>query len=443
VYFVNLQGKFSRTNPFFATPRQELKYLHDWNSTPAAFPLSGFLNLGKATDVRRYSDSTNFVVYRQAWDRHPLPYSNASDYGISLQLAGQEKVLAPSNSAWKEYSPYLTQADLLERQANGEDVTEELADNALEIEEWEALYDTPETFWIEPNVTWHRNWGYYSKKISSKLTYAVLNTGQAFEPYDPFDTDNYKVTEGNTYGSDEVAAPKLDPSVANDLRIGLIPRIWEYTLNYTSWHAQELFSPSELRIWKRSASYNGELCSITTPYFRYLVPGPYQGINKFTVNDPEYPDGVFHPSGFLSNVQNNFSYVETNGLPINFDDVHLFNKVGGPDGSSGVSTSGLGFANLEDEAFEDDPEEPGQPRILFERSDSTISVTEKDLSPGDLVGFFSFNSAGYHVWKKTAESRGASIYSGVFDNYSGNIWKSRQRDFEDYDPSSLYVHLSA
>lgn len=444
IHFINQQSEFSRTNLFRSLPEQELKYQHKWNSTPFDFP--GFLSLGKTTNVRRYFSSGvgDFVVYRQAWDKHPLPYTNANDYGITLKLGGQTKALAPANSEWKAYSPYDTQADLLERQANGEDVTAELVNNAYEIEEWEATFQSPETYWIEPNVLWHRNYGFYRKRLSKRSTYAIENTGIAFEAFDPFDTVNYKVTEGD-FSAAEVAAPQLDPKQANDLRIGLIPRRWQYTLTYTGWFYQDIFSPVDSRIWQHENTFDGEMWAITLPYYEYLSGGE---INEFEIQETEYAAGLF------SGVTHNFSSLETDGIPAPFDQTYLVRKIE----LSPFDIPGLGDANLEDGDFGNDPDHPGNTRVLFERSDATIAITEKDLSAGDLVGLFSTDAGNFYVWRKTSAARGASIYSGgydsissnlkpaahdiaVFDNYINPSWQSRSRDFTYFDPLGDYTHL--
>jgi hypothetical protein len=423
IHFLNQQSIFSRTNVFFATPKQELKYLHQWSTDPFTF---GFLSLDKNFGVRRYSDSTSFVIYRDGWNRHPLPYANADDYGISLKLGAVSKPLVEANPDWVAYEP--------------DD------DNEFEVDEWEAAYDSDFTFWIEPNVTWHRNYGFYKTKPARKSTYAVENSGIAFEPFDPFDTTNYKVTEGE-FADSEVAAPRLSPSKANDLRLGLIPRRWEYTLEYVGWHYQDVFSPvPESRIWKKDYLYNGELPAITLPYFEYNTPSTYAGINKFPVQTSEWDAGLF------SSITSSFDSVETDGLPVGFDNIYLFRKL---ELSPTPVTAALIDVELPFETG--DLDHPGNDRTLFERSDATIDITEKDLAAGDLVGLFSVNGQAFYVYRKTSEVRGASIYSGpydsiqldarnfyppLFDDYINPSWQSRTRDFAYFDPSNVYAHYT-
>jgi len=435
VFFLNQQSEFSRVDPFRFRPKQELKYIHKWIANPLDFPAGGYLSLGKGTEVRRYfsSGAGDYVVYRDAWNKHPLPYQFAADYGVSFKLGGQTKVLAPATEQWKAYSPYDTRDDLLELQERGQDVTAELANNAYEIEEWEAAFRADKTYWVEFLRDHHRQWGFYRKRLSKQSTYSIESTGPCFEPFDPFDTDQYKVTLGS-FASAEVAAPQLKSGVDNDVRFGLIPRAWSFTVNYTCWFFQFTFSFPVGRIWKRDFTIEGEAFAPTLPHIQ-----PQSGAlapNEFPYQTSEWADGLF--TGITTTDQ----MLDTTGLPAPSDTTYKFLKL----------------APFPEEEFDftNAPESGGNSRWPIERSDCSISISERNIEPGELVGMFEVNGLSHNVFRKTTATRGAAVYSGDynspfgpglafvlvdFDDYINPSWQSLSRDYSYYDPHNLYLHV--
>jgi hypothetical protein len=431
IHFLNQQSEFLQV-PQFDTipPERELRYQNKW--VPDAFVLAN-LSLNKNVGVRRYSDATTFVTYRQAWDKHPLPYETASDYGITLKLNGGTKNLSPANDEWIAYEPDL--------------------DNANEVAEWAAAYGSAQTFWVPINTDWHRKYGYYEKKLARRYTYAIASSGN-FEPFDPFDTVNYKVTQG-AYADPEVAAPRLNHKEVNDLRFGLIPKIWDVAVTYFSWWYQPdpTFTVPN-RIWKRSNSVSGIMTAITTPYFNEVGGFTLANCNKFTVNFTDFDGG-----GVTSHFSTwNHSQVieETDGIPAPFDDIHrVIHMELLQLSSSEYIMSRIGARDL---TFTNEGDFPANSKEHLDSTHATLAITERDRAAGDLVGIFSLNEELFRVYRKTADVRGGVIYSGGhdgllgarstafypdFDTYTNPIQSRTDIDFNYYDPTNALDHMTA
>jgi hypothetical protein len=436
VTFLDQQVNFQQSSPRFIPPYRELRW------TPSYMPgNAGILpSLDMSTNVRRYSDATTFVTYRQAFDRMPLSFLHAQDYGLSFVLNGTGYSLAPATPQWVERkSPAQRQADLIALdEETGSDHSAEIALLDYEIAEWEAAYETPQTYWNPINLEWSRNYATFEKKLTANSSFAVDCSGQNFESFNPFDTVNFKMTQGD-FEDDEVAPSRLRAKVRRaityDLRIGLIAQRWNFTVQYLAWHYQARFDANPSRVVKHVRNESGSVKATTAP----LVDSVFS--NVYPKQESEYEAGVF------SSITHTSSSTTLTGLPDEANHIiFLLENDNDADGLIPILTSDLDFESSD----------PPFTVTLIERSDATISITQADSEEGKLVGVFSVAGESFNVYRKTTLSRGGSVYSGPIDavrfmfssvdpffiNYVNPQLQSRSRDFTYYDPSNLRDHVT-
>jgi hypothetical protein len=438
VVFLDQYAEIQQSSPNFIPPRRELRW-----KPPYVVPHDSVTpySLDQGTGIRRYSDGTTFVTYRQSFDRMPMSFLHAQDYGLSFVLNGTTYPLSPSTPEWIERkSPTERQADLITLdEETGSDHSAEIALLEFEIAEWAAAYESLETYWNPVNLDWERNYANFKKRLTGNADFSLACSGPNFEAFDPFDTANFKVTQGD-FEDDEVEVEKLKSKVRRattyDLRIGLIPQRWNFEINYFAWHYQARFDENPSRVVKHVRTGSGSLAAITAPFVLSTDPGE---INTFTRTVSTYAAGVF------SSITSVNSEVVLTGLPDETN--HLFYKF-----ENDVDATGLNPVLSIDLAFE--LSDPPFTLTLIERSNANITVTQADSPAEKLVGLFSVRGDTFFVYRKTSLGRGGSVYSGPFDavstrfsspdpffiSYVNPILQSLSRDFSYYDPSNLRAH---
>ena len=373
-----------------------------------------------------------------------MPYSNVAYYGLSLALGGAEFPLAPDDSFWvQRKSPTQRQDDLLAD--TGHDHSAEIALLEYEKMEWAAAYYSDHNYWNDHFTSWYKNYATIERRQKSKLTWAVSGGGIHFEPFDPWDTDNYKVTSGDTYGSTEVEAPKIPKDGEVGLVIGLAPRLWDWNLNYNAWHYSPHFDATPDILFKRSRSKSGSCWATTSPAVR-----TFGGLtNRLLLVDSQLPGGIYGPAVTHGPTHN--TTVGFDGSPSAYDHIVLMldrriNSLG--------EGSGLSIAASEDISWQSS--QTPWTNYLLERTDAAISVHTAVSDVGRLAGAFQYGGSpfSYYVWRRTPRSGGDLVLSSGLDStnnftsgepsitgsYITKEFNSYGRSFAYFDPSNLYDH---
>ncbi|HEX8090035.1 MAG TPA: hypothetical protein VF762_14335 [Blastocatellia bacterium] len=387
-------------------------------------------------------------VYRRAFDRWPLPVDNP--YGVSLFLNAAEEPLDR------------------ERQIT----------NPLEIEEqaadFEEMYPPGNTsnqnFWHKLHAAYWKNYARVSKPtIKRNSTYRIECSGINFEPFDPFDTTNFKVTRG-AFDSEEIPAPKVDLAKTkkrrNTLRLGLFPMWWRFELTYYEWAHALFFDVDNPGAWyRKTVTQAGEIYARTSPLAEWTsVENEEFNAYTFNRNTDELAGSAVNvtitglpplgalPSGYwLDNMSD--------------EQILLFRDVGKMLFEFGGSD--LAFEFTFSNGSDGWPNDPvlnpleGAGSTLHDavyRSDCTAEIAVADTPIGALVGAVEYNNERWNVYRKTAAIRGASIYSGPLDGlFAGQGYdavgdpahknigmypSSAAKDFSDFDPGNTQPHIT-
>lgn len=198
------------------------------------FPdLGGFIDVGEVAPASRYSfifgtpfydpvflpDTYQFDVknphtgeiFKRIFISPPLTKTTCGDLGMSVVLGTKEYAITEANSKYRANKTPEQRLATVEAQieAGSTPELEEKRDNILlEIEELlPADYSEP--------LRWDNEYREYAvpeaflKAEANGKTWEVKTTGIFYEPFNPFDTENFKVTQGG-FGDDELPAPKLN-----------------------------------------------------------------------------------------------------------------------------------------------------------------------------------------------------------------------------------------
>jgi len=405
-------------------------------------------------------DRTDSTIYRQSYQVWPLPFLHSVDYGLSFHFGATDQIISSVNNKWKErLSPTERIAKL---EAASSDHSAEIALIEHEEAEWAApftLFDptviSSQNFWHILFVDWWRNYAALKlKKLSSAAKYSVdfIGTFPVFEPFDPWDTDNYKVTMGG-FDDDEVEPPKIRKAQGAELiTIGLMPVWWDYVIAGTQWGYDRGITHSGF--WKRTFTDHGSIVGYPSPIADERDSN-YPGVfNEYVVRTT-----AMGPDGLLDPPFNDFTdtTVQSDGLPTTAE----VSAAGSPYSSqrvnqivAGLAMQGHGTTN---QVFSGDfPSSPGYNIETVEVTNSSLTITIADTPVGALVGrvFYKKLNQSFFIYRKTAVERGQSVYDGPYDGLSytcypinGSVFNlycmpvnSQNRSFTDFDPNDDNEH---
>lgn len=174
----------------------------------------------------RVKNPNTGLVFKTIFLPASLTKTKSDHFGMVFYLGGKANAILQANGNWKaDPTPDERLATVL-AQIEAEGETPELVeirDNILlEIEELEPANYTDKLRWDDE----YREYAVPTARLDAKgtgRTWKIGTTGISFEPFNPFDTVNFKVTEG-IFDDEEVAAPKLDGKTI--LYVLLAPQNW-------------------------------------------------------------------------------------------------------------------------------------------------------------------------------------------------------------------------
>lgn len=241
-----------------------------------------------------------------------------------------------------------------------------------------------------------------------------------FEPFDLFDTDNFKITKRlaaestpSTFDSEEVAAPRIKVSASSkQTLVYLVPKLWKFELNWIrqltdQWDDNLGLPNSVVQVpWSTPRSLTGYLSAFSSPLVLTGWETPINASSFFFTNHPAY----LHAYGDTAWLRDDTS-----------DDAFLRFMM-----QLSMNLSGVGS-----EIIPQDPSTPQPPQAnaqpyhyvrtdLTAQSDATIAITQEGAPVGMLVGGIETaddDGARYRVWRKTARVvETDTIYSGPYDD---------------------------
>jgi hypothetical protein len=417
-----------------------------------------FYVIGPAATVRAH--------YRQACLRYgsgvaALPWSLGEKYGVRFVLADSPIIADDIDSKWM-LAPPPTDPDQLAAW-----------NNPLSA----ALLSTSNTstvnFWWTPFNDWARNFGFISratiKRSSIHWKVENINPVEIFEPFDPFDTTNFKVTAG-LYTDPEVI-PAFTKAKTQSLVIILVPKLWSYHVEGVQWAfryavAGPLFSAVE----KRTYTQDGLMYPLTSPFNTILVganpPSSLTSLN--TTRTVRTPLAGAPPTNGSSSAS---IAVTVSGLP-KLEGYTPDPTYSDPDNNSLKQWLDLGIPRGAWAGVDNDtsysgsfPEELGDVTALLEMSDCLLRLQVADTPTGALVGIVVTDRVSY-VYRRSPVAAGSIIYEGGYDGLrvtdnlirvtddllipstlsfpgyptSGPV--SASRSFEYFDPGDHWLHES-
>ena len=330
-----------------------------------------------------------------------LNKSSSDVFELSVKLGSKE---IPITSTSPDFKAGLTPEErlvIVEAQiAQGS--TPELVlkrDNILlEIEELLTADNTEKLRWDNDYRDFAVPEGYV-KSIASGKTWEVKTTGIFYEPFNPFDTVNYKVVvlddpffpEGNPFTDEEVAAPKLNGRDA--LYIVLKPQNWQSTFVLNIWtitgQDSDLFTLDVQKLHRTYIQYVNAL----------VLPQPAFVQSAISQAESAYPGPV---SPFDSSIATETIYWRVGG----FDSLSApipSGLVYGPDSTPERSAVGiLGTFGISGVGLNDS---------------CTNKVEQGNSHVEKLCGSFRFKDKYYNVYRKTERVAidPVVLYDGIFD----------------------------
>jgi hypothetical protein len=220
------------------------------------FPdLGGFVEVGEVAPATRYTPivGTSFYdpefvtetykidvknphtgnIFKRIFFFPSLTKTTSDILGMSVVLGSKEYAIVEANSKYRANKTPEERLAIVEAQIAAGSTPEliEKRDNILlEIEELLPADFTEPLRWDNDYRAYAVPEAFLQAEANGK-TWEIKTTGMYFEPFNPFDTENFYVTEGN-FGDEEVAAPKLNGK--DTLYVALSPQNWLCTATYDS-----------------------------------------------------------------------------------------------------------------------------------------------------------------------------------------------------------------
>jgi hypothetical protein len=221
------------------------------------FPdVGGFVEIGEVAPATRYTPivGSNFYdpelveetykidvknphtgnIFKRIFFSPSLTKTTSDILGMSVVLGTKEYAIVEANSKYRANKTSEERLAIVEAQIEAGSTPEliEKRDNILlEIEELLTADFTEPLRWDNDYRAYAVPEAFLQAEANGK-TWEIKTTGIYFEPFNPFDTDNFYVTEGN-FGDEEVEAPKLNGK--DILYVSLAPQNWLSTLTLDSY----------------------------------------------------------------------------------------------------------------------------------------------------------------------------------------------------------------
>lgn len=177
----------------------------------------------------RVKNPNTGLVFKTIFRLATLNKTKSDLYGVSFLLGSKANPIQEANGNFKlDPTPEQRLATVLaqiESQGETPELVEKRDNILLEIEELQPSNYTDKLRWDDPL----RDWAVPTTRLEAKgsgNTWQIAVSAVYFEPFNPFDTENYKVTQGS-FGDEEVPAPRLNGK--DILYVLLTPQTWYTT----------------------------------------------------------------------------------------------------------------------------------------------------------------------------------------------------------------------
>ena len=378
-------------------------------------------------------------VYRTSFNAWPMPHDNGDPFGLSLRLNSVDYALNAADDKWVELVITIP-----------EEIAEQAADFSILILSGTT---SSQNFWPDTFQAWIKNYAELKPQKKTKTYRWRLDAGGGFyEPFDPFDIVNYKVTNG-AYSDPEVVPLILGSRSINPVKVqvGITPKRWDVTASYVDWQVDESSVP--FNIYKRTRTVQAFIIGFSCPFIMtsnsaedtILLP-----LNSSSFDRRPIPvNGIFQtPFGSTSVVTATMDGTPQAVFsgPTDFSDPNmnmLARLVAFRMGATG------GVNRIVSGEFPDG-------LIDFGSTNATLTIVTAALPAGSLVGKLTAQGKTYHVYRRTPTAGGDVVYDGPYDGLEGQVDPSAPnnsgykdttplsvaRDFSDWDPGSLYTHTT-
>jgi hypothetical protein len=402
--------------------------------------------------------------YRATFNRWALPIgSPLLANHLTLTFAGAPYVLGLAGSGWAVVPPGASAEEGRERAAPWSHFTTP-ADTSNYDNVWQQQTpDWKSTWWMDHGAVTER-------KFSRSSKWAIGTDNLIYEPFDPWDLTNFKVTSGSTYASPEIPLPPIAANVAGiqDVQVGLVGRFWDVSLTFKEWGAYSDFGnppPAAQYLYQRGGSGSFQMLGMTCPYASILFAhdATTPAIRKDTTISWSW-DG----SHYCTNAAVN-GFAELDGLPPQGAAFSAASGVGNPHSNflmrvvrdrwirrgqadpGGVSVSYSGPRPYEGSStvFPRFATSTQPPTIA--NSDTSMTMTIAATPIGALVGKVRYAGLLYNIWRKTVNPGGAPVYSGAYEELDsfGTLapmtvrpFYGESNSFGTFDPLNIAAHIT-